>query len=488
MTRRSTPPGPRGRELLRTIVGRRRDPIALIVELRERYGDLVHIRLGRMRLFIASDPAAVKHVLVDNHRNYTKGPAYELLAKVLGEGLVTSEGELWRRHRRIVQPAMHRDHMPGFVAAMTRATADEIRRLQPIAARGGETDVFPLTMELALRIVSRALLGTDIGGREADVSQAMNTVFDQIERLSASGLRVLEMLPGGQRIRAVGRRLTMLRTRRQRAFTEAIGVVDRVIYEVIDQRRRGRTGLEGDDLVASLLRARDDGGRALSDAEIRDEIMTMFIAGHETTATALAWSLHLLATHPSEQCALAQESVAVLGDRTPEVGDLPRLSRARFIFEEAMRLFPPVWRISRFATAADRVSGYDVPAGSVVIIYPYLIHRDPALWDAPERFDPMRFAPERAAGRDRLAYIPFGVGQRMCIGAAFATAEAQIALAMLSRAMWFERGNADPPPLAPRLTLRPKGGLPLRIHPARVAASSNPTTVQSPTPRCPWSA
>jgi cytochrome P450 len=441
--------------------------VALVAGLRERYGDFVHIRLGAMRLFIVGDLDVVKHVLVDNHRNYSKGPAYELLAKALGEGLVTSDGELWRRHRQIIQPTMHRDHMRDFVGAMTRTTEEDVRRLEPIAASGGEVDVSAMTMELAIRIVARALLGADIAGREAVINRAMSVVFDHVERLSMGGLRVLEMLPGGRLLASLRRRLPGPPTRRHRAFVRAVASIDRVIHDVIEERRRQGPPPDADDLVATLLRARDADGRALGAGEIRDEIITMFIAGHETTATALAWCLHLLATHPAEQRAVAEESAAVLGDRVPEAADLTRLTRARLAFTEAMRLFPPVWRISRVARSADRIGRWDIPAGSIIVIYPYLVHRNPSLWDSPGRFDPARFSPERSAGRDRLAYIPFGVGQRMCIGAAFATAEAQVVLSMLTRAMHFAPAGPEPV-LAPRIALRPRDGIRVRVRPSQI--------------------
>ena len=472
---RTLAPGPRGLELLRTISGRRTDPVRLVVQLREKYGGLVRIRLGDMRLFITSDLAIVKHVLVDNQRNYTKGPAYELLGQFLGQGLVTSEGEQWRRHRRMVQHALHRDHMGAFVTTMVQTTAEEVRRLEQLAAGGKIIDGYATMMELALRIVSRALLGGDIGGKEAEISRAMTGIFDHIERLSASRVRLLEALPGGRRLRGLGRWLATRRTSQQRAFTAAVAVLDGVIYDVIARRRsEGPAKTAGDDLVTQLLTGRDEHGAGLTNAEIRDEVMTMFVAGHETTATALAWCLHLLATHPDEQRALAVESAEVLGDRDPELGDLARLVRAQWVFAEAMRLYPPVWRISRFALEDDILGGFDLPAGSVVVIYPYLIHRDPALWESPERFDPERFSARRSADRNRLAFIPFGLGQRMCIGASFATAEAQIVLAMLARSLVFHPAGDGPIAMEPRLTLRPRGGVPLRVTAAAPRTGARP--------------
>ena len=461
-------PGPRGRELLRTMLSRRSNPVLMFETLRERYGEIVRVQVGDTSNFIVSSVDAAKHVLVDNHRNYSKGPGYELLAAILGEGLITSEGEHWRRHRRIVQPALQKERMHAFVRIMAQAAVAESRRLQASGALHGTIDVFPSMMDLALRIVSRALLGTDIEGRETEIERALTEVLDHIERLSVSRLRLLELLPWGSRFRDVRKRLALLPTRSNRRFRDAIASLDAVIYDVIARRRASLTGDdEPRDLVSQLLLAREDGADALTDTEIRDEVMTMFLAGHETTATSLSWCLYLLATHREQQDAVARECGEVLGDRDPELADLARLGQARAVFDEAMRLYPPVWRISRFARERDAIDGHDVPAGSVVVIATYLLHHDPRYWDRPGEFDPSRFTPEATLQRPRLAFIPFGAGQRMCIGAAFATAEAQVILSILCRDLIFEPSSADRPAFEPRVTLRPSGGLPLRIRSRR---------------------
>ena len=469
-------PGPSGTELLRTILTRRRDPVRLQETLRARYGQCVRVRVGDTSHFLLSGVPYVKHVLVDNHRNYTKGPAYELMASILGRGLITSEGEHWRRHRRMVQPSLQSDRMRGFVAVMVDAAAEQARSLERAADDGVTVDVFARMMDLALRIVSRTLLGSDLGGREAEVHHAVTDVLDHIERLSVSGTRFLELLPGGSRLRGLRKRLATLPTRHHRRFRAAIDALDAVIYDVIGRRRRtAPTAGRGHDLVSLLSAARESEQDLLSDEEIRDEVMTMFLAGHETTATALTWCLHLLAGHPQYGDALAREARAVLGDARPRADDLARLVLAERVFLESMRLYPPVWRFSRFAVGSDRLEEYFVPAGSVVVVSPYLMHRDPALWPDPTRFDPDRFAPEASQSRSRLSFIPFGAGQRMCLGAAFATVEAQIILSMLGRAVTFERPSGHVVELEPRITLRPRGGMPLvvrRRQPVTIAAAA----------------
>lgn len=458
-------PGPRGRELLQTMLGRRTNPVLMFETLRERYGEMVRVRIGDTSNFIVSGVDGAKHVLVDNHRNYSKGPAYELLAAILGEGLITSEGEHWRRHRRIVQPALQKERMHEFVRIMTQAAVVESRRLRDSGALGATTDIFPSMMDLALRIVARALLGTDIAGKEAEIERALTEVLDHIERLSVSRFRLLELLPWGSRFRDVRKKVATLPTRSNREFRKAIASLDALIYDVIDRRRATLLNAgEPQDLVGQLLLAKANGADALTDSEIRDEVMTIFLAGHETTATSLTWCLYLLAAHPEEQLKVAQASDEVLGDRDPNVADLERLEIVRAVFDEAMRLYPPVWRISRFAREADVIQGHDVPRGSIVVIATYLIHRDPRYWENPAEFQPRRFARENSAQRPRLAFIPFGAGQRMCIGAAFATAEAQVILSMLCRDLVFELATNEDQGVDPRVTLRPKGGMPLLVR------------------------
>ena len=457
----NTPPGPRGLELLRTIAGRRRDPVALLVDLRERYGPVVHIRVGDTSQFVVSSPDAVRHVLVENSRNYTKGPAYELLAELLGRGLVTGEGEHWRTHRRLVQPTLGRDRLNDFVPLMLELADAEAAGLAAHARAGAPVDMYARMNTLALRIVTRTLLGTDAAGREDDVHHALAVVFDHIETLSASRLRFLELLPGGSRTRGLRLRLSRLPTRARREFDRALASLDAIIFDVIARRRRDPDAAAGTDLVSALLRARE-GDAALTDRDVRDEVMTMYVAGHETVATALTWSLHLLATHPDVQAAVAAEADALLEDAR-DVASSAHFDLTRRVIEESMRMYPPIWRLSRFATQADVIEGFDVPAGSVVVVSPYVVHRDPSLWPDPDRFDPDRFEPERARDREKLAYIPFGAGQRMCPGGGFAMLECLLVLATLCRAVRFDAPPGHAPGFEPRVTLRPAGGMPLML-------------------------
>ncbi len=479
MTAFSRAPGPRGRDFLRTLLRRRRDPLAMQRHLTRSYGDVVYIQMGSMNQFLLNDPAAVWHVLVENAQNYTKGPGYELLSSLLGRGLVTSEGDHWRRHRKLVQPVLHRERLVVFARAMAEAVAEEGDELAAAARRGETVDMFQHMSELALRIIARTVLGSDVRDREAEVHHAAGIVFDRVESLSVSRLRYLELLPGGNRLRWILRAASALPTPGRKRFDEAIATLNDVIYDVVARRRSQGVGPDGpSDLVGVLLRASDAEraeGPGFSDEDLRDEVMTMFVAGHETVATTLTWAFYLLALHPEYQRQIREEANEVLGDRAPTFADLPQLRTAERVFKEALRLYPAIWRFSRWAVGPDRLGGYDVPAGSVVTISPYLLHRNPAYWSDPEVFDPSRFEADDSPEPPRGVYIPFGAGRRMCPGASFGTAEAQIVLSTLCRRVAFEVPPGFEPSFEPRIALRPRGGMPLRLKPAN-SRSLLPTT------------
>ncbi len=465
----TAPPGPQGLALLRTVLRRRTDPILLMERLRATYGDIVHVRVGNTSHFLVSDPDAARHVLVENRENYPKGPGYALLGRVLGRGLVTSDGEHWRSHRRIVQPVLEKERMAGSVSIIAEAVEEEAQQLEALARDSASVDVYDHITRLALRIAARLFLGADVRDREDEVCHALNVVFGHVQRLSASPLRALGFLPGARFLRPLRRAADWFPNPAQRAFDEALATLDDVIHDVIARRRSADSGSqEPTDLVSRLLSSAASGadGPTLSDEDIRDEIMTMFVAGHETTATGVTWCLYLLALHPRYQQQIAAEAEAALGNRPVTWDDLPQLGVAQRAFEESIRLYPPVWRISRHATGPDRLGGFPIPSGSVIIISPYLVHRDPKSWPDPERFDPSRFDQAASQSQPRGVYLPFGAGQRMCPGGSFAIAEAQVILATLCRRFVFEPVPGFEPSFEPRLTLRPKGGMPLRLVPA----------------------
>jgi cytochrome P450 len=378
--------------------------------------------------------------------------------------LITAEGDHWRKHRRMVQPALQRDRMALFVAVMAEEANSVADRFATLAKRDAVVDVFHEMMDVALRIIARSMLGEGVAGRENDVHNALTFLLEHLERVSVSGARVLELLPGGKRLRGLRRVLLDLPTKRNRQFRESIRVLDDLIYGVIASRRAEGAAERG-DLVSLLIQTRDDAGVAMTDKEVRDEVMTMFLAGHETVATGLAWAFHLLSRNPKFADAIAADGDAALGVTPPTADDLGSLGLAERVFEEAMRLHPPVWRISRLSIEPDVIGGFEVPAGSIVVVAPVLMHRDNVMWQRPDEFEPGRFEKAASAGRSRLAFIPFGAGQRMCIGASFAMAEAQIVLTAVCRAVNLAPTLAGDPAYEPSVTLRPRGGVPLKLSP-----------------------
>ena len=461
-------PGPQGSEVIKAMLGKKKSALALIGELHERFGETVRIKIGDTQQFVTGNLDGIKHVLVDNHRNYSKGPAYELLAGVLGKGLVTSEGDHWKKQRKIIQPVFQRERLRIFSKAMVECALREVADLETKT----EADIYTHMMDLALTIVSRTVLGTGLDGQEGNVHESFTNILDYIASLSTSKLRFFEFLPGGSRFRGLRKWATKLPSERRTKFLAAVEVLDSLIYGVISRRKAEliQSGPDSTalDLITMLLQAKDESGApAMTDEEIRDETMTLFLAGHETTATALTWTFYLLAKNPQYHRKIQAEVQAVLEDRMPTLEDLPKLTMCQWVIEESMRLYPPVWRLSRFAKDQDEIQGYTVPAGSVVVLTPYFIHRDPRYWERPDAFEPERFSPERSAGRPRLAFVPFGAGPRACIGAMFAMAEAQIILAVICRKLFFELPPDFQLELEPLVMLRPKktslGVMPMKI-------------------------
>ena len=310
-------------------------------------------------------------------------------------------------------------------------------------------------MRLALGIVGDALFGADVGEQAAAVDRGFNVISAQVVDRFRSGNVIPPVLP----------------TRSDRAWRAATAELDRVVYTIIGERRR--SGEDRGDLLSMLMLARDEEtGEQMDDRQLRDEVLTMLVAGHETTATALSWAWALLDAHPAVAARLHAELDEVLGGRRPSVADVPRLAYTRMVIDETMRLYPPVYILSRKVAADDAIGGYKIPGGSAVDISPYITHRHPDFWEEPERFDPERFAPERAAARHQYAYIPFSTGPRMCIGNSFALMEATLILATVARRFRPRLPDGQMPAPLPLVTLRPAGGLPMVIErrPAPVAA------------------
>jgi len=436
---RNAAPGPRGHPLLGSLPLVRRDPIRVFLQSFRDYGDVVRFRFGPLVAHLVSSPAGVNHVLAENNKNYGKQTrGYAALRYVLGNGLLTSEGEFWKRQRRIAQPAFHRQRIASFAAAMVRAAEECCEKLER------QVDVHHEMMRLTLRIVGETLLGYD-PSRDAD----------QVGEALALLLRIVNQ----RTARLIFFARPVIPTPENRRVRRSLAQLDEIVMRIIGERRKS----PGDDLLSMLMEARDaDTGEAMDDRQLRDEAMTIFLAGHETTANALAWTWLLLARYPAALRELREELSRVLGGRNPTADDLPRLKFTRMLLEESLRLYPPAWIIARSATGADEIGGYEIPAGSIVFVSPYVVHRHPRYWSDPEGFDPHRFEKEPPRG----AYFPFGGGPRACIGNGFAMMEAQLVLATMAQRVKFELVPGHPIEIEPSITLRPRYGILTSAHPA----------------------
>jgi cytochrome P450 len=423
----------------------RRDPTGVFTAAAARYGEVVFFRIGPRRGYLLTNPSDVRHVLQDNARNYRKSPLYEKLRIFLGNGLLTSEGEFWLRQRRIAQPAFHRQKIAALADVMTGAACEVAAQWAPVAASGGVLDVEDEMMRLTRTVVLRALLGADLGPYAAGIDDAWAVINQHIgESFWSFGF--------GDR----------LPTARRRRFEAARALLQAAVDHVIAERRR-RPG--PDDLLSMLMSARDEEtGEGMTDEQLRVEVTTFLLAGQETTALALTWTWYLLSQHPHARERLEAELDGVLQGRPPGYADLAQLPYTRMVLDEALRLYPPAWGFSRQALGDDRLGGYHLPRGWLAFVLPYVLHRLPAFWPDPDRFDPERFTPERSAERPKFVYLPFGAGPRQCIGNHFALIEAQLVLATLAQSyrLTLEPGHQVEP--WPLITLRPRFGLRMLVR------------------------
>ena len=439
------PPGPRGVPFLGMLPAVRRNPTAVFMAAARRYGEVVSFKIGPRRGYLITNPADIRHVLQDNARNYHKSPLYGKLRVLLGNGLLTSEGDFWLRQRRIAQPAFHRQRIAALGGVMAEAAREAATRWET-ATDGRPIDVDEEMMRLTRTVVLRTLLGADLGPFSDTVDDAWRVLNQHIGE-SFWSLGLIDWWPSANK-------------RRVRAARAVLrGAVEHVIAE---RRRRPSAGA---DLLSMLMAARDeDTGAMMTDQQLRVEVTTFLLAGQETTSLALTWIWYLLSQNPATQRRLEEEIDGALHGHPPEYDDLIKLPYARMVIDEAMRLYPPAWGFSRQALGDDEVGGFHVPAGWLVFIIPYVLHRLPAFWDTPDAFDPGRFTPERTAARHKFVYLPFGAGPRQCIGNQFALIEAHLILATLAQRYRLRLVPGHPVDAWPLITLRPRFGMPMVIE------------------------
>jgi len=428
------PPGPRGGAPIRALLGFRRDPIALIEGMKARHGDVVGWRVGALRFYLVAHPELAREILVVRGREFTKSRALKRARVLLGNGLLTSEGDFHLRQRRMAQPAFHRERIAALAGEMVAISARAAA-----GWRAGDTlDVGREMNRMTLAIAGETLFGARVEGEADEIGRALTDALGLFGRLSNPIGPLLDRIPVPGTVR----------------FRRARARLDSTILRIIAERRR--SGDDRGDLLGMLLAARDvegDGG-AMTDEQLRDETLTLFLAGHETTANALAWTWHLLGANPEAEARFHAELDSVLAGRVPAAEDAALLPYTRGVFAEAMRLHPPAYLIGREPIDDVEVGGYRLRRGSVLLTSPYLAHRDARFWDAPGEFRPERWSPEAEAAIPRFAYFPFGGGVRKCIGEGFAWMEGILALATLGQRWRLRPVPGREPGRAPLITLR----------------------------------
>ena len=435
------PPKVKGRPFLGVLNEFRRDPPELLLKVAREHGDIAHLRLGPQHVYAIRNPEWIKDVLITNQSGFTKSRMLQRAKVLLGEGLLTSEGEFHTRQRRLVQPAFHRERLMGYGAAMVDCAAQCRERW----ISGATLDVAREMNRLTLAIVARTLFSADVSSDADEIGAALTEVLGLFETVMLPFSEWLEKLP----LPSV------------RRFERARAVLDRIIYGIISQRRS--SGRDEGDLLSMLLLAQEEGS-GMSDRQVRDEALTLFLAGHETTANALAWTWYLLSQNPEAEARFHAEIDGVLGRRLPAFEDLPQLKYTEMVFSESLRLYPPAWAVGRRNPAAYRMGDYVLPAGSILLMSPYVVHRDPRWYPQPLKFDPERWLPEAAAARPKFSYFPFGGGARVCIGERFAWMEGVLLLATLAQRWRLRLEPGHPVAARAMITLRPKFGMRMMVE------------------------
>lgn len=437
-------PGPKSKAPGDQLMAINRDPLKFLMKVAKEYPDVAHFKLGPQHTFLLSHPDHIQNVLVAHDWNFLKGRGLQRAKKVLGKGLLTSEGNFHRRQRRLSQPAFHRQRIAGYAQTMIEYAA---RRGEKWKA--GETrDIAQEMMSLTLAIVAKTLFDADVETEAKEIGHALGEVLEMFSTFSSPLTEVLDKLP-------------LPRNRRVR---QAKMRLDETIYRIIEERHA--TTEDRGDLLSMLMMAQDtegDGG-GMSDEQLRDEVMTLFLAGHETTANALTWTWYLLSRNPDVEARLHAEIDSVLKGQPPTIEAVEQLAYTERVFTEAMRLYPPVWVMGRRTVSGYKVGNYYVPARAIILLSQYVVHHDERYYPEPEKFDPDRWTPEARAARPKYSYFPFGGGPRMCVGEQFAWMEGILLIATLARKWRLRLVPDHPVKMQPLITLRPKHGMRMTIE------------------------
>jgi cytochrome P450 len=435
------PPGPPPRFLIGNLPLFSSDPLAIYTRWAREFGDIFYYRAGWIDVYFLNHPNLIESVLVSQSQNFAKDKVIQNSRWFLGEGLLTNEGSGWLRQRRLCQPAFHRERMASYGHTMAAYTEEMLATWQDAEVR----EIHQEMMQLTMRIVAKVLFSVEVKEDTERVAGALNILM----RHTSGGRMILPPILRHLPVPA------LMRVKR------AVRELDEIVNRIIRQRRaRGR---DAGDLLSMLMSARDEDGSGMTDRQLRDEVLTFLLAGHETTAVSLSWTWYLLSQHPGIEQKLREELSQVLGGRTPQLEDLPRLVYTDKVVKESMRLYPPAWSLARTVAKEIELASYKLPVGSNVVMSPWILHRDPRFFEHPERFNPDRWTADAAQHLPKFAYFPFGGGPRLCIGASFAMMEANLLLAAIAQRFRLRLVPGHPVAALPSITLRPRHGMRMSI-------------------------
>ena len=438
------PPGPKGSPIMGVMSEFNRDQLGFIERAQREYGDIVWMRFLYVPALFLYHPKDIEYVLTTNPRNFIKAMSLRsnFFHRLVGNGLLTSQGEEWKRARRLSQPAFHRERVASYANVMV----DYTNRLTSNWREGETRDIHVDMMRLTLEIVVQCLFSTDVSHDVDNVGATLKELVKPFASQATLGWILNNRLP----------------TRAHRRFHAHSTKIDDVVYRIIAERRA--SGKDEGDLLSMLLAARDEDGSQMSDLQLRDEVMTLFLAGHETTALTMAWSWYLLGTHPEAERKFHAELDEMLGGRAPTAADLPRLKFTAQIAREAMRLSPPAYGLGREAIDDCEIGGYRVTAGTQVFMFQWATHRDPRFYDDPLAFKPERWTADFIERLPKYAYFPFGGGPRVCIGASFAMMEIVLCLAAIGQKFRLELDPKQQVEIYPAMSLRPRDGIKVSVQ------------------------
>lgn len=441
------PPGPRGHILVGNLLEFNASPVAFLQNAANTYGDVVHFTVANEDVFFLRRPEHVQHVLDDKLENYPRGFEYQALEKLIGPSLLTTEGPAWKKRRRITQPALKKKRIDAFDGTIVDVTDRMLDRWDKDIGDGAQLDVATEMMRLSLEIMGKLTFGVDLSDTASELGEAVAIVLEHANHAMANPLRIPDLVP----------------SKRNRRFREAMDVFDGLFAHMITERRE--SGTEQNDLLGWLMAAKDEEtGDRLEDGELRSEMLTFLFAGHETTSIALVWTLYALSKHAVAARRVYREIRDKLQTRRPTHADAELCPYLNLFIDETLRLYPPVWAVGRSARADDDIGGYRVPKGSIVMLSPWVTHRDPATWDNPEGFDPERFAERATAKRHKHAYFPFAAGPHQCVGMGLARLELRLVLPRILQRYRLDLLPGFEPGYDPQLTLRPKHGMQMTLR------------------------